>query len=248
MAVQLAVGAAQLAKALPILRGLAIGSGFSGAGVLGSAAVVRGVNDLVPGTRKALGQDDQTQARKRASKYNRATGEFQRSGVEKFMDFALGRDLTARGSGEKASAIQKASNEDILEQVSTELDELNDRGGDGRIDIPELGNRQSAEAYRNAINRKLTLLDEAEGVEALTGEKITGPVTKSKVSSAKATAPGGVLYNEKRDDILRLEEKLERAQNNKRSDDRYFQEMQMTRQQNANQFAMQMAQQARPTV
>ena len=237
-----------LLKASPkIAAGLGITTGIG--------AAISNVAVHTPGLNQLLGQTPEQQAKNRAGNFNRRLSEEDRSPMAQFVDTVTGRNLTAPVSEEDTrSYIQKASDERILTdnaipdaRLKTQKEQL-----PGLSDVELLPNMTQDE-YKEAVAQELKNAKQALSIKARGGDVPT-TITAETLAGAEQTTPDSVMGQRRwaegqenkrntRSDIIRAEQRLDQSERELRQERRYLREMQATREQNANQFALQMAQQ-----
>jgi len=211
--------------------------GGTGAAVGVGAAGTATVLNTVPGAKETFGQTAEAQAEARvdAGKFNRENGVLKSGILEQGWDQVLGRtDVASKAQTYSNKKIEKANEEDLIR--------LTKRAQGLDIDIPTLGNNESAASYKAEVAEALGLVNRTQAVIA-DGGQVQGPITQASVGQAEATRPGSVSQLQKRADIERAEDLLREANRDRLSQDRYLAQLEATNTRNANQFAIQMAQQ-----
>ena len=226
-----------LLKASPKI-GLGAGLTTLGGGVASAAAT------QIPVLNKILGQTAEQQAKSRSSTLNRSSGELERSATEEWFDFWGGRDLTAVDPKDEKgrSLIQKASDEKVLANNSyatAELEKATEQlEGLSKV---ELAPNMTEKEYQIAVAQELTNYKEALRIKQL-GGKLPGEITAASLAGAEQTTPSSIIGQREDRDRLRKEERIETKNKELRLERRYLNELAASREQQANQFALQMAQ------
>ena len=221
----------------------------------GIGAGISNVAVHTPGLNEALGQTPEKQAEQRAGNFNRKDGVEDRSLMSKFVDTVTGRDLTDSVSKEDArSYIQKASDEKILKDNRKIRSDLkNAQKQVPNLSGVDLTEKMTAEEYQTAVQQEIQNAKTALNIKERGGE-IPGIITAASLAGAQQTTLDSPTVKRKlakqdleeantRQDIIRAEQRLDQSERELRQERRYLREMQATREQNANQFALQMAQQ-----
>ena len=229
----------------------------AGAGITTGAAVgISNVAVNTPGLNEALGQTPEQQAKERSGNFNRRTGEEDRGVITKFVDTVTGRDLTKVNPGDEAgrSYLQQASDARILTDNAVQDAKLkNARNQLPGLSGVELLPNMTAEEYRTAVAQELENAKQALSIQAR-GGTIPALITAATLAGAEQTTPDSVMGQRRyateqenkrntRADIIRGEERLDQSNRELRQERRYLREMAAQREQQANQFALQMAQQ-----
>ena len=204
-----------------------------------SAGAVR-----IPLVNEILEQTPEQQAEKRAGSLKRGSGELDRSLTEKWFDFFGGRDLTAVDPNDPKgrSYIQKASDEKVLKNNSyatAKLEKaLKQLPGLSKV---ELAPNMTEEQYKIAVAQELANYEEALRIKAL-GGTLPEKITSSTLAAAEQTTPTSATQQLERADNQRAEDRLDTKNRELRLERRYLNELEASREQRANQFALQMAQ------